>query len=206
MVIPKALRKSLKISAIIWAGCLVLFVLIYILVLGPQNRTVKKLESEFYEKKQTYEFAQNAALEETQNKLLEQIRSLRDDLGVFTTDFKNSANLIFDISRIAKEKDVTSLNVENEKTKTASDQDLAKNISESRINISFISGFGQFAAFLNALERHRPVLFVNEFKLMRSNQNDSAYQVDMDVAALIEKQQDDKVTAKSIQPVTDEKI
>lgn len=206
MVIPKALRKSLKISAIIWAGCLVLFVLIYILVLGPQNRTVKKLESEFYEKKQTYEFAQNAALEETQNKLLEQIRSLRDDLGVFTTDFKNSANLIFDISRIAKEKDVTSLNVENEKTKAASDQDLAKNISESRINISFISGFGQFAAFLNALERHRPVLFVNEFKLMRSNQNDSAYQVDMDVAALIEKQQDDKVTAKSIQPVTDEKI
>ena len=66
MVIPKALRKNLKISAVIWAGCLVLFVLIYILVLGPQNRTVKKLESEFYEKKQTYEFAQNAALEETQ--------------------------------------------------------------------------------------------------------------------------------------------
>jgi hypothetical protein len=206
MVIPKVLRKNLKISALIWAGCLVLFVLIYILVLGPQNRARKNLESEFSEKKQTYEFAQNATREETQNKLLEQIRSLRNDLDVFITDFKDSANLIFDISRIAKEKNVASLNVENEKVKAASDEDLAKNISESRINISFTAGFGQFAAFLNALERHRPVLFVNEFKLIRSNQNVSAYQVDIDVAALIKKQQDSKATAKSVQPISDEKI
>ncbi len=206
MVIPKALRKNLKISALIWAGCLVLFVLIYILVLGPQNRARKNLKNDYSEKKQTYEFAQNAAREETQNKLLEQIRSLQNDLGVFTTDFKDSANLIFDISQIAKEKNVASLNVENEKGKMVSDEDLAKNISESRINISFTAGFGQFAAFLNALERHRPVLFVNEFKLIQSNQNTSAYQVDIDVAALIKKQQDGNATAKSVQPISDEKI
>jgi Tfp pilus assembly protein PilO len=206
MVIPKTLRKNLKISAIVWAGCLILFVLVYIFVLGPQNRARKELESKFNEKKQTYEFAQNAAREETRNKLLEQIKDLRNDLDVFVTDFKNSANLIFDISRIAKEKNVASLNVENEKSGAASNEDLAKNISENRINISFIAGFSQFAAFLNALERHQPILFVNEFKLIRSNQNESAYQVEMDVAALIKKQQDSKATAKSMQPVSDEKI
>ena len=206
MIVPKALRKSLKISAAIWAGCLVLFVLIYILVLRPQNRDRKRLENEFVEKKQTYEFAQNAAREETQNRLIEQIRDLRNDLDVFITDFRDSANLIFDISRIAREKNVASLNVENEKANAASNEDLAKNISENRINISFTAGFNQFAAFLNALERHQPVLFVNEFKLIRSNQNESAYQVQMDVAALIKKQQDGKATAKSVQKISDEKI
>ena len=206
MVISKALKKNLKISAVIWATCLVLFVLIYILVLGPQNRARKRLEGEFDEKKQTYEFAQNAAREETQNRLLEQIGVLRKDLGVFITDIENSADLIFDISRIAREKNVASLNVEKEKERLGSDKDLAKNISESRINISFTAGFSQFAAFLNALERHQPVLFVDEFKLVQSNQNESAYQVDIDVAALIKKQQDSKTTAKSIQAISDEKI
>ena len=206
MVISKALKKNLKISAVIWAACLVLFVLIYILVLGPQNRARKRLDGEFNEIKQTYEFAQNAAREETKNRLLEQIGVLQKDLGVFITDIENSADLIFDISRIAREKNVASLNVEKEKEHLGSDKDLAKNISESRINISFTAGFSQFAAFLNALERHQPVLFVDEFKLVQSNQNESAYQVDIDVAALIKKQQDSKATAKSIQAISDEKI
>jgi Tfp pilus assembly protein PilO len=206
MNIPKALKKNLKISAVIWAACLVLFVLIYILVLGPQSRTRERLESEYNESKQTYEFAQNAAREETKNRLLEQIESLRNDLGVFTTDIEDSAGLIFDISRIAREKNVSSLNVEKAKEGRASDEDLAKNISESNINISFVAGFSEFAAFLNALERHKPVLFVNEFELVQSNQNNSVYQVDIDVAALIKKQQGDKATAKSAQAVSEEKI
>jgi len=206
MDIPKALKKNLKISAVIWAVCLVFFVLIYVLVLGPQSRARNRLESEYNEKKQTYEFAQNAAREETRNRLLEQIGSLRNDLGVFTVDIDNSANLIFDISRIAREKNVGSLNVEKVKEGRVSDEDLAKNISESRINISFVASFSEFAAFLNALERHHPVLFVNEFKLIQSSQNDSAYQVDIDVAALIKKQQDNKATAKSAQAMSGENI
>jgi len=206
MVIPKAYKKNLKISVIIWAGCLVLFVVIYLLVLGPQNRSKKRLQSEFDEKKQMYEFAQNAALEETQNRLLRQIESLRNDLDVFIIDFEDSTNLIFDISRIAREKNVASLNVENEKKRIVSGKDDSNNISENCINISFTAGFNQFAAFLNELERHQPVLFVNEFKLKQSNRDESVYQIQMDVAALIKKPQDNKTTAKSSQQISDGQI
>lgn len=202
MVIPKALRKNIKITAIIWAGCLVFFVLIYMLFLAPQGRARKKLENELKEKKQMYEFAQSATREETRDRLLEQIGDLRNDLGVFATDFENSADLIFDISRIAREKNVASLNVENQKDRIGPAVDVNKNISENRISVSFVAGFNQFASFLNALERHKPVLFVNGFKLIRSNQDQSAYQIEMDVAALIKKQQENNVTAKSEQPGT----
>ena len=206
MVVPKAFRKNLKISLVIWVACVVLFALIYILILGPQGRSKKGLESEYNETKQMYEFAQNAARKETQNRLLEQIEDLRNDLEVFITNFDNSANLIFDISRIAREKNVTSLNVENKNATPSIEEDESDNISQSRIVISFNAGFNQFATFLNALERHQPVLFVNEFKLTRTGKNKSAYQVEMDVAALIKKQQDSKATAKSSQQFSDEEI
>ncbi len=206
MVFLEAYKKNLKIWAVIWAVCLVLFGLIYVLVLGPQNRSKKKLESKLEEKRQLFEFAQNAAHEDNRNRLLEQIEKLQNNLAVFTIDFENSANLTFDISQIAREENVSSLNVENKNKFDSLDVSDSKNISENHINISFITGFNQFAAFLNALERHQPILFVNEFKLVRSNKNMSAYQATIDVAALIKKQQDKKTTANSLQQLSDKSI
>ncbi len=206
MVFLETYKKNLKIWAVIWAVCMVLFAMIYVLVLGPQNHSRKRLKNELDEKRQLYEFAQNAAHEDTRNRLLDQIEGLRNNLNVFTIDLEDSANLTFDISQIAREKNVASLNVENKNKRKAVEEPDSKNISENHINISFITGFNQFAAFLNALERHQPVLFVNEFKLVRSNQNKSAYQVTMDVAALIKKQRDDKTTAKSLQQMSDKNI
>jgi lipopolysaccharide export LptBFGC system permease protein LptF len=206
MVIPKRYKKNLKISLFIWAACLVLFALTYVLILRPQGRSKKRLEIKYDEKKQAFEFAQNAARKETQNRLLKQIKDQQNKLGIFITDFEDSANLIFDISRIAREKNVTSLNVENKNEPPTLEKKELNNISESRIVISFNAGFNQFATFLNALERHQPVLFINEFKLMRTNKNKTAYQVEMDVAALIKKQQDNQATAKSPQQLLDEKI
>jgi len=206
MVFLKTYKRNLKILAVIWAASMALFVMIYMLVLGPQNHSKKRFESELDEKKQMYEFAQNAACEESQKQLLGQIENLRKKLDAFVIDFENSANLTFDISQIAHDKNVASLNVENKNKRTTSDEGDLKNISESHINISFTTGFNEFAAFLNALERHQPVLFVNEFRLTRSNQNESAYQITIDVAALIKKQQDSRTTAKSSQQMSDEKI
>ena len=79
-------------------------------------------------------------------------------------------------------------------TKSPSD---ANSINESPINISFVSGFNQFASFVNSLERHRPVILVHEFKLDRSNQDKSAYQITLDVRALVRKQQETEIAELS---------
>jgi Tfp pilus assembly protein PilO len=206
MVFLEAYKKNLKMWAMIWGGAVVLFALIYVLVLGQQSHSKKKLEKELEEKRQLFEFAQNAAHEDTRKRLLEQIEKLRNNLDVFTIDFEDSANLTFDISQIAREKNVASLNVENRNKLNSLEEPDSKNITENHINISFVTGFNQFAAFLNALERHQPVLFVNEFKLVRSNKNISTYNVTMDVAALIKRQQDKETTANSLQQVSDKSI
>ena len=191
-------RKYLLASGVIWAACLMLSILAYFMVLGPQIQARKRLESEFAEKKQTYEFAQNAAKEETKKRLRRQIEELQNKLGLFVINFKDSTNLSFDISQIAGEKKVTSLTVENKKSNsvnpTVSDPNT---ILESHISVSFISGFQQFATFLNALERNKPVLFVKEFTVALSNRNDSAYQVKLDVTAFVRKQQVSRETKTS---------
>lgn len=199
MTFIKTHRKYLTTAGIVWAGCLVVFLIVYVLILGPQRNYNKRVESELAEKKQVYEFAVKAAQEETKIRLNEQIESLRSRLGDFVIDFEDSANLTFDISQIASKKKIVSFSIKNKDSKGIVAIPDCSYIFENQININFTGGFNQFAAFLNALERHRPVIFVDKF-MINCPQNDSSYTVSLNAVALVKKQQDDKgadkITAK----------
>ncbi len=192
MNIIKAYKKYLTITAIAWAVCLVLFIAAYLILLKPQTTKRRRFERTLAEKKQVYESARRATQEQTKIRLNEQIERLRERLGDFVTDFDNSADLTFNIGQIANEGKVTSFSVKSKKKPGASTTPApdSNTVDESCIAVKFVSGFNQFAAFVNNLERHRPVFFVHEFKITRHNQNKSAYQVTMDVRALVRKQQE----------------
>jgi len=203
MVFIEIHKKHLTKAAIIWAACLALFLLAYIVLLRPQHVSEKRLDKALADRKRLYESAQQAAQEATRAQLNEQIKQLRDRLHDFVIDFEDSANLTFDIGQIASEKKVTSFSVKGKEQRTTSAVADCNAISESHMDISFVSGFYQFATFVNALERHKPVLFVNEFTITRSNQNDTAYEVTLDVAAFVKKPRDRETADKaSPQPVS----
>lgn len=205
MVLIEMHKKYLTKAAIVWAACLVLFILAYIMVLRPQHVNQKRLDEALAEKQQLYESARRAAEEATRAQLNEQIQQLRDRLHDFVIDFEDSANLTFDIGQIANEKKVTAFSVKGkEKRMTLAVPD-CNAISENHIDVSFVSGFYQFATFVNALERHKPVLFVNEFTIARSNQNNAAYEVTLDVAAFVKKPRERETADKVSPPVADTK-
>lgn len=192
-------KKYLTITAIAWAVCLLFFVAAYMILLKPQADSKSHLGKKLTEKKLEYEAAEKATEEQSKIELNERIAQLRERLRDFVIDFENAADLKFDITQIAREKEVASLSVGSGKrakasTKSASD---ANSIDESQIDISFVSGFNQFASFVNSLERHRPVIFVHEFKLARSNKDKSAYQITLDVRALVKKQQETEIAGLS---------
>lgn len=186
-----AYRKYFTKVALIWAGCFALFFFVHMLMLAPQKNSKERLEKQLAEKKQVYNSALKAAQKETRIQLNEQIEYLRNKLKNFVIDFENSANLTFDISQIANEKEVTSFNIE---TKKDSSRDTAMSdnyISESRIDISFLTAdFNQFATLLNALERHRPVIFVDRFAIIRAERGGSDHQVNMSLAVFVRNKQD----------------
>lgn len=193
-------KKYLMKGAIAWAVCLVLFLLAYMVALRPQNLKRKHLDGILVEKKQSFEAAQTAAQESTQAQLREQIRQLQERLHDFVIDLEDSANLTFDIGQIATERNVTAFSVKSKTTRAVPTTDEPKHISENHIDISFIAGFHQFATFVNSLERHRPVLFVNGFTITKSNKNSSVYEVTLDVAAFVKKQQETQTADKSSAP------
>jgi Tfp pilus assembly protein PilO len=207
MTFIKTHKKYLLTSAIIWAACFVIFLLAYMLNVRPQKNSKKLIESKLAEKKQVYESALRAAKEETKIRLNEQIESLQSRLKDFVADFEDSVNLTFDLSQIADEKKVTSF---GSKVKSNRGLTMKKDeynyIRENQINISFTGDFNQFATFLNTLERHRPVIFVDKFTLTRSARDESVYLVNLSVVAFVRKQQDGKTADKTTAQVYGKKI
>lgn len=178
--------------ALAWTCCFVLFFFVYMLMLAPQRTHKEQLKKQLEEKKQIYNASLKASDKETKIQLEGQIEQLRNELNNFVVDFNDSANLTFDVSQIASEKAVSSFSIEvskkdNSKDKTASE----KYISENFIDISFsTTDFNQFAALLNALERHQPVIFVDKFAITRSDRSGSDRQVKMDLSVFVRKMQD----------------
>jgi hypothetical protein len=199
-------RKYLMRAAIVWAAFVMLLLVAYLIMLRPQIKSTRNLQNKLAEKKQLYQSAQKAADEQTKIKLNEEIESLRDKLKAFVIDQEDSANLTFDIGQIASREKVSSFSIKSKKNRRVSAVPDSNSISENHIDISFSAGFNQFATFVNALERHRPVLFVNEFSITRSNKDDAAYQVTLDVAAFVKKQQDKEVADQSSVPAIGKKI
>ena len=194
MVSINTYRKYLITAASIWAACSVLFLLVYVFVIRAQKDTRQRIENRLAEKKQLHESALQVSQNETKIQLNEQIARLRDKLNDFVIDYEDSANLTFDISNIANEKNVASLSIKgNDKTRITEIPN-CDYIGESHIDIDFTAGFNQFATFLNALERNRPVLFVDEFTITNSRQDESGYRVNLKVAVYVKKPQADKAT------------
>jgi len=184
-------KKYLKTVALIWSGCLVMFFIVYIYLLAPQRKTKKQIEKQLADKKQTYDSALKVTQEETKKQLEEQLGNLRNTLRNFVIDFEDSTHLTLDISQIAGEKKVASFTIKGKDDRRGRSSEIpgCENICENHIKISFNADFNQFATFLNALERHRPVLFVDRFTITRSDDDPSSHPVNMDLAVFVRKPQ-----------------
>ncbi len=186
----KTNKKLFTIVALIWVGSLVLFVLAYVAVLSPQQKIRQDVENEFVQTKRKYNSVIEMSQEETKARFKEELESLQNKLKDFAFDFEDSPNFTFDISQIANEKKVESFSIKTQEDRLTSERLGLKHIQENQININFAGDFNQFATFLNTLERNRPAVFVNNFRITRSQREESGHKVNMRLAVFVRKQQD----------------
>jgi len=199
-------KNYLMVAGAIWAASFVVFLIAYFLVIGPQKDYIRSAENRLAEKKQELETAERAAREETNAKLNEQIEHLESRLKDFVIDFEDSANLTFDISQVASDQKVSSFSVKTRDNREPVAIPDCSYIFEDYLEISFTGGFQQFATFLNALERHRPVLFIDKFTVMHSREERTKYQVGMDVTFLVGKPQEGKTAGEQSARIYGKKI
>ena len=178
------IAKYIKLAALIWSCCFIVFLLVFLLVLSPLNRHRTQVESEFKKVKSDADSALLASEEETKIRLNQQIQDLNDTLGDFVIESENTSNLIYQISSISNEIGLKAFQI----TPTGQNMsafDNCKYISGQLYQVGFIASFNQFATFLNALERYRPVIFIDTFLITRSRQGENSHTVDMQLAILV---------------------
>jgi len=181
-------KKNVMTVALIWAGCFVLFFTIFMLVIVPQGKRKEIIEKELADKKQQYQSALEASKEGTKIQLKKRIEQLRNELEDFVVDFEDSANLTFDIGRIAREQGIDSFSVKAKGRSGVTGIPNCNSIGENYLNISFTGQFNQFVVFLNTLERHRPVIFVDGFTITSSRVRErSMHRANLNVAVFVKK-------------------
>ncbi|MGA2094420.1 MAG: GspMb/PilO family protein [Sedimentisphaerales bacterium] len=178
-----AYKKYLITMGLVWAGALVVVVAAFIFLINPQVREKDRLAKEAADKQKLYNGAVEAAKEDTKKKLAAELESLKSKLNDYAIDSEDSANMTLDISRVATAGQVASFTIKNCEQQQSGQSD-SKYLQENRIQISFSSDFRQFATLLNMLERHRPVIFVDNFRITRASDNNK---VDMDLSIFVRK-------------------
>jgi len=182
-------KKYFKLVALVWASCFILFLFIYMIVVAPQRECKKQISQQLAEKKQMYEAILKINQQEPQIQLNKQMGQWRDKVKDFVAAPEDLAGLTFDMGQIANNIKLDSFSVKTQGNRESQDVPDCQYICENRINVNFKANFNKFAAFLNAMERHRPVIFVDKFKIAHSDQDDSVSQVSMDLSVFVKKPQ-----------------
>ncbi len=184
-----AYRKYIITMGIVWGVSFFLFAIAYYFFITPQLKIRSQLLKEATEKKERLNIALGISLEDNRKKLAAEIESLKTKLSNYVFEYEDSPNLTFAVSRIAGDRQVSAFTVKTTEISRQQDQPTAKNFQENKIEISFASDFLQFANFINDLERHQPVVFVDRFRVQREGQGGTSSKIDMSLSFFVRRKQ-----------------
>jgi len=150
----------------------VVLLLAYLLVLRPQRQTRDRLRSELAEVEKEYTLNRQpmyAQVRQGEEKGIDELSAQLSDF-VFSKDDQGTLSLV--ISRIAEENGISSPVVRDRTVAVKGKKQ--EYILESQLFVQFESDFNRFARFVNSLERHSPIIFVDNFQLTQASDENSA--------------------------------
>jgi len=189
-------KKYFAVVLLVWGGFLPVLLGLYLLLLVPQREMLEGLKVRLAEKELEYDKAKTATTDETKSNISKQIEQLTRELSVFAADFNQLDNLTFSISRIAGETRVGEFSSRDSAAESYSEIHDCTHIGQTSANIGFTGGFSKFAAVVNALERHKPIIFVDEFSISESHVKDSDPAVSMQLTVFVRKPREDEFKAE----------
>ena len=96
--------------------------------------------------------------------------------------------MTFDIGKIATDRDIGSFSIGGKDSRGIAAIPNCNYIGESYLDINFTGRFNQLATFLNTLERHQPVIFVDDFTISQSTQRYAGHRINLNVAVFVKTQ------------------
>jgi hypothetical protein len=183
----KVRSRYLLVMAIAWGPCLLAAAASYAVVLRPQLDSRKTLTAQVESSKEKYTRAVEAAKEKDQDRLAEQVKGLHSRVDDFVVSRTDAPDLAFRINELANEAKLASLGMRPANRSGPETLSNFERVEEKRVDLTFAAGFRRFAAFLNTLERHHPVVFVETFAINHPTEKDAEPQASLGLALLVEK-------------------
>lgn len=167
----------------VWVASFLTIGVLYFLLIRPQEVRKTKLENELMEKREIYQNAKKASSRDSKSELAKQIEKKQEEIFKYCINSDSLEDMPFEVIQIGKVLKIESSSIKGSKeTEKISNCDV---ISEGYIDIDFQSGFNRFAKFLNALERHEPLLLVDGFHIQRNEEDLNKNDVHLEVSVLV---------------------
>ncbi len=183
----KTRSRYLLMMVLAWGPCLLVAAAAYAMFLRPQQEHRKALEVRVAECKEQYAQAVLAAKEKNHDALTRQVETLHSRVRDFVVSPEDAPNLSLQIGEMANEVKLESFGIRPAANRGPEAPAGSEYVAEQRMDMTFSADFRRFAAFLNGLERHRPVLFVEAFTISRPADQKGEPQIGMELAVLMEK-------------------
>jgi len=189
------LGKYAIVTLAVWAVCVVGIGGGFVLFFQPQKIERTQVQKQFSESQAELEKAQLAAQDQAKEKMKRRCEETSRLISEFSTKPDKMTELVFQVGQIANDLRLTEFSSKNEKRKDQSTVEKSKTLEEAWLNVEFFATFNQFAEFINRLERHCPVVFVEEVSFRRGTTKAKGHAVSLRLSFLAEKDAGDKKVA-----------
>lgn len=183
----KASEKHFMVkAAAVWGVCALAVIAFYLGVVFPSQRSVEQVSSRLDEITRRYEqaseFVRSRRLEEMRRHVVLRQEELAKYMVVGDAARDNASG----ISQIAERAGIKGYSTRYRGICLIAELDNCVYVGVSRIDISWKGDFEQFARLVNELERHRPVIFVDDFVISRPDNPAEGCQIALSLVILVD--------------------
>jgi len=162
-------RKKYLIALGAWWGlCLVGAVALGVVVVLPQENQRAALQKQLDETAERLRHVEAAASPKARARMQAELDALRQRLNAFAVESNSTTALTFQIGQLAEAAQIQGLTSKRKEGLSREKLEGFQALGEVWFDMEFKGNFWQFAQFINQLERHQPVVFVETFELDRN--------------------------------------
>lgn len=181
-------KKWLVVLTLLWGFPAAALIFANGLVLGPQRKAVKHVEAELKEKSQLYNSYMLTSSVPAREIRARKIAKVTEQLEQFVTDIDNLDNLTFKISELATNCGVRSFKSQGLDDGAFSTMTNYDRLGRMTLLMDFGSSFNELARLISLLERHKPIVIVDRFTIMRSSDQSNTHRMNIYLSVYVRRE------------------